>query len=128
PEDTRNFTLLLQEFRRQLDAIDPSLRLTVAAPAPKDASSKLELPAIARTGDFINLMTYDMPNSLELRANFHAALLPSPRDPDRAEGLTVVETVERYLKAGVPASQLVLGIPLYSRGWTGLPAANDGLY
>lgn len=128
PEDTRNFTLLLQEFRRQLDAIDPSLRLTVAAPSPKDASSKLELPAIARTVDFINLMTYDMHNSLELRANFHAALLPSPRDPDRAEGLTVVETVERYLKAGVPASQLVLGIPLYSRGWTGLPATNDGLY
>lgn len=128
PEDTANFTLLLQEFRRQLDAIDPSLRLTIAAPAGEKTSSKLQLPAIARTVDFINLMTYDMHGSWELRTNFHAALLPSPRDPDRAQGLSVVETVDRYLRAGVPASQLVVGIPLYSRGWTGVPSANGGLY
>jgi chitinase len=36
--------------------------------------------------------------------------------------------IEAYLKAGVPARKLVLGVPLYGRGWMGVPPANHGLY
>ncbi len=128
PEDTVNFTLLLQEFRRQLDAIDPALRLTIAAPAGPQNSAKIELAAVAKTVDFINLMAYDLHVSSERRTNHQAALAPSPRDPDRAKDLSVVEAVGRYLQAGVPRSRLVVGAPLYSQGWSGVNPAGNGLY
>ncbi|MDA8454820.1 glycoside hydrolase family 18 protein [Acidovorax sp. GBBC 3334] len=128
PEDTANFTLLLQEFRRQLDAVDPALRLTIAAPAGPQNSAKIDLAAVSKTVDFINLMAYDLHGSWESRTNHQAALAPSPRDPDRAQELSVAETVARYLQAGVPPRKIVVGAPLYSRGWSGVGTAGNGLY
>lgn len=128
PEDTRNFTLLLQEFRRQLDAIDPQLRLTIAAPAGPQTAAKIELAEVARSLDFINVMAYDLHGAWESTTNHQAALAPNPNDPARAQKLSVVETVGRYLQAGVPAYKIVVGAPLYSRGWTGVTNAQRGLY
>ncbi|GKS94077.1 glycoside hydrolase family 18 protein [Acidovorax sp. SUPP2825] len=128
PEDTRNFTLLLQEFRRQLDAIDPQLRLTIAAPAGPQTAAKIELAEVSRSLDFINVMAYDLHGAWESTTNHQAALAPNPNDPARAQKLSVVETVGRYLQAGVPAQKIVVGAPLYSRGWTGVTNAQRGLY
>ncbi|GKS88387.1 glycoside hydrolase family 18 protein [Acidovorax sp. SUPP2539] len=128
PEDTRNFTLLLQEFRRQLDAIDPQLRLTIAAPAGPQTAAKIELAEVARSLDFINVMAYDLHGAWESTTNHQAALAPNPNDPARTQKLSVVETVGRYLQAGVPAHKIVVGAPLYSRGWTGVTNAQRGLY
>lgn len=33
-----------------------------------------------------------------------------------------------YLAAGVPARKLLVGVPFYGRGWTGVPSVNHGLY
>ena len=55
-------------------------------------------------------------------------MFESPLDPARGEGFTVDGTVSAYLKAGVPAQKLVLGVPSYGRGWTGVPSKAHGLY
>ena len=61
--------------------------------------------------------------------NFQAPLYPSPADPSAADHFTVSESVQNWLAAGMPASKLVLGIPFYWRGWSGVPAGSDnGLY
>ena len=65
PEDTQNFTALLAELRRQLDAIDPNLILTIAAPASQYYYSAIELNKIHQYLDWINLMTYDFHGSWE---------------------------------------------------------------
>jgi chitinase len=36
--------------------------------------------------------------------------------------------VNEYLQRGAPPKEIVLGVPFYSRGWTDVAAANDGLY
>jgi chitinase len=132
PEDTRNFTLLLQEFRRQLDDAGQQhgrrYQLSIAAGAAPATLARLELAAAARSLDFINLMTYDYHGAWETGTNLHSALLPSPRDPARAERLSTLETVLQALAAGVPRRQLLIGVPAYSRGWRGVPARNRGLY
>lgn len=129
PEDTRNFTLLLEEFRRQLG---PNRLLTAALPAAPSKIAKLEVANIARSLDLMNVMTYDFRGAWAATGptNFHSNLYPNPADPGSGEEKTysVDTAVAAYLRAGAPAGKLVLGIPFYGRGWTGVTNANNGLY
>jgi chitinase len=127
PEDGENLSALLAELRAQLDAIDPALILTLAAPATSYHSSQLQLERIPAHLDWINLMTYDY-HGWEATGptHHHAPLFSSPADP--SGGGSVDRTVAEYLARGVPVEKLVLGIPAYGRGWEGVGPANDGLY
>jgi len=128
PEDTQNFTALLAELRRQLDAIDPNLILTIAAPASQYYYSAIELNKIHQYLDWINLMTYDFHGSWEPNGptNHHSPLYSSPYDP--AVGGSSDETVRGYLAAGIASNKLTLGIPFYGRGWSRVQNINNGLY
>ncbi|HMA97644.1 MAG TPA: glycoside hydrolase family 18 protein, partial [Polyangiaceae bacterium] len=132
PEDTANFTALLAEFRRQLNAIDPRLLLTIAAPAGQDKIDKIEAGRIHESLNWINLMTYDMHGAWDRSGptNFHAPLYASPNDPSTgiAKQYSADAAVSAYLAAGVPANKVVIGVPFYGRGWTGVPNVNDGLH
>lgn len=99
--DRRNYTLLLQELRRQLGP----KALLMAAVSP-DRLTQLELKPVMAQLDWLGLMTYDMQQSQH--ASHHAALYP-----DAARG------VETYLRAGLPAQKLLLGIPAYGHLWKG---------
>ncbi len=133
PEDRQNFTLLLREFRRQLDAqgtLDsrPYL-LTIAAPQVEMFWQHIELDAIHPYLDWINLMTYSFHGGWAEVTSHHAALFPTPRNPDAGTAAYNVHgTVSAYAAAGVPPEKLVIGVPLYAHGWSGVPAQNDGLY
>jgi chitinase len=134
PEDTVNFTSLLAEFRRELDAQGAAdgkrYLLTIAAPAGKDKYTKIEIDKIHTSLDFINIMTYDMHGAWETVTNFHAPLAASVADPTRALEYDTDHAVLGWLGGGTPASKLVVGVPFYGRGWKGVPAgpAGDGLY
>jgi len=127
PEDGENFTALLSEFRSQLDAIDPELLLTIAAPASEYHYSQIELDQIHPTLDWINVMTYDYHGPWESSGptNHHAPLYSSAADP--TAGGSADETMQAYLGI-VPADKLTLGIPFYGHGWTGVDSADNGLY
>lgn len=134
PQDTANYTALLAEFRSQLDAQGAAdgrhYLLSIAAPAGPDKYVNLELSKIHASVDHINLMTYDFHGAWETTTNFSAPLYSNPADPTIALKYWADEAVEAYLAAGVPADKLVLGIPLYGRGWTGVPPGpqGNGLY
>ena len=127
PEDKRNFTLLLAELRAQLDARGKTDNkryvLTIAAPA--GGLQRMEVDQIHRYLDFINLMTYDFAGPWSETTGFNAALHPVPGHPEQASASA---SVEAYLKAGVPADKIVLGVPFYGRGWTGVKDADNGLF
>ena len=131
-EDTRNFTLLLEEFRRQLSAAGSGKLLTAALPAATSKIGKLEVANIARSLDLMNVMTYDFRGGWATTGptNFHSNLYPDPASPGGAEEKTfsVDTAVNTYLRAGAPAQKLVVGVPYYGRGWRGVGSANNGLY
>lgn len=130
PEDKQNFTALLSEFRdrfnRESKKNGRRLYITIAAGASPDFLSHTEMDKVARLVDTVNLMSYDYyePGSGPITGH-HAALFTNPNDPERASGDA---SVHAFLKAGVPANKLVLGIPLYGHAWTDVAATDNGLY
>lgn len=130
PQDKANFTRLMAELRVALDR-DAKTRgrtvlLTMAAGAFPGFLEHTEMGEVAKSVDFVNLMTYDF-RVEDPVAGHHANLYPHPADDKKssADG-----AVRDFLAAGVPADQLVLGVPFYGRAWlnTGGDPGARGLY
>ena len=131
PEDKENFSLLLGELRRQLDELGKEANqhylLTIAAPIGPGTIRNIEPEAIASSVDWINLMGYDFHGIWEMTTNFNAPLFQASTDPGDAS-LNVDAAVQTYLSEGVPAEKLVLGVPFYGHGWSGVAGVDQGLY
>ena len=130
PEDKQNFSLLLGEIRRQLDELGTKSKtnylLTIATGGDQNYIDHTELGEAQKHLDFINIMTYDFYSGLDSLTGHHANLYDSKQAPTTSK--SVLASVERHLKAGVPANKIVLGIPFYGRMWTGVTSQNNGLY
>jgi chitinase len=126
PEDKQNYTLLLKELREELDeqeAIDnKEYELTIASPAGPATMANFELAEISQYIDFFNLMAYDYHGTWSKTTNHNAPLYAKPGE------LSIDSTVQAYLNAGVAPEDIVLGVPLYTRGWAGVPNSNNGLF
>jgi chitinase len=130
--DTVNATLLLREFRKQLDALGETNHkrylLTMFGPAGEQNFSNIQLAKVAESLDFYNVQGYDFHGTWETSTNHASPLFDDKQDPDLDENFFIEYTIASYLRAGVPPHKLVLGIPTYARGWTGVPDLNNGLY
>jgi chitinase len=133
PEDRQNFTLLLAEFRRQLEALGRQAHrhyvLTAFLPAdPAKITAGFEVPAIFRSLDWATVQGYDLHGTWESTTNFQSALFSPKGDPATPTKFSVDLAIQSYLAKDAPARKLVLGVPFYSRGWTGVPNVNHGLF
>lgn len=111
PDDTENFTLLMQDIRA---TIGNEKELTLATVA---SARYIDFKAILPSVDFVNIMAYDMASA----PKHHSALYPSGHSGD----ITSDGAVTAHLKAGVPPSKLVMGMPFYGRGGDGYPSFQD---
>jgi chitinase len=131
PEDTQNFTALMAEFRKQLDAegapAGKHYELSAATSPVESVAAKIELGKAAKSLDFYNVMAYDFHGTWETQTNFHSPLLGSPRDP-AGRKLNVAYAIAYYLSQGVPAKKIDVGVPFYGHGWAGVPSTKAGLY
>ena len=132
PQDKENFTRLLAEFRKQLHAYgkqaDQDYLLTAFLPA---SASKIdagfEIPDIFGFLSYGSVQGYDFHGTWEPTTNHQSNLYASPSDPSSPR-YSDDGVVDEYLSRGAPAKDIVVGVPFYSRGWTGVAPANDGLY
>lgn len=130
PEDKVNFTAMAAEFRRQMNAVRPGLLLTAALPAESEYYANFELKKITSSMDFLSIMAYDLHwNSVPITA-FHSALFRDPRDAtDPALHNRYGDfAVKGFIRAHVPLSKIVFGVPFYGKGWAGVADVNHGLY
>ena len=132
PQDTENFTLLLQAVRNELDtrgaASNRHYLLTIAAPAGAGKIANIEVEQIHSLLDFINIMTYDFNGPWSAVSNFNAPLHPSSGDPTSTPGANADAAIQNYLGRGVPSDKLVLGVPFYGRAVQGVANVNGGLF
>ena len=107
PADRHNATLLLEEFRSQLDAIGKANNkhylLTAALPAAQNSNAYWELNAVSKILDYDNVMTYDFHGASDPKTDFDSPLLFDPRspNPDLNPSWWTVGTVAYYLHQGV---------------------------
>ncbi|MBS2965283.1 glycoside hydrolase [Actinocrinis puniceicyclus] len=146
--DKQNYTLLLQEFRTELNALSASngkqYTLSAALPSGQDKIQDLETDKIGQYLTFGDAMTYDMHGGWESTGptNHQAPIYDNPNDPmtpvaPGTEKYSADETVKAYvagdpqysIPGGFPANKLTVGVPFYYRGWTGVPAGGShGLF
>jgi chitinase len=125
PADTANLTRLMADLRAGLDAAGTAAGrrydLTMAAPPYAAQITQIDLPALHPHMDMISIMGYDLRGSWSPTTGFNAPLYaPAPGH------LSSHDAVQAYLAGGVPAGKLTLGMPLYGRVWTGVPAVGEG--
>ena len=130
--DKQNFTLLLEEFRNQLNALSAQTgkqySLSFDGPAGAQNYTNIDLKNAAKQVDFITVDGYNYAGTWENTTNDASSLFDSRQDPTFGQGLAIEDTVAAYLKADVPPQKYVMGIPLYGAGWTGVPNIKNGLY
>nr|WP_042197030.1 glycoside hydrolase family 18 chitinase [Kibdelosporangium sp. MJ126-NF4]CEL22702.1 Chitinase [Kibdelosporangium sp. MJ126-NF4]CTQ89842.1 Chitinase (EC 3.2.1.14) [Kibdelosporangium sp. MJ126-NF4] len=132
PEDKQNFTLLVQEWRRQLDTYGATTgkhyELTAFLPAdPGKVVAGFEVSQIFTALDFATLQGYDLHGAWDPVTNNQSALRLPANDPG-PKPYSVEIATDAWVSRGAPANRLVLGVPFYSRGWTGVTNANNGLH
>ena len=126
--EAENFVLLLQAVRDALDAYAARhasgyhFLLTIATPAGPTNYNKLRLARLAAVVDWMNLMAYDYSGTWDTHAGHQANLYPLGNG-SLTTPFSTVHAVDGYIAAGVPASQIVLGMPAYGRSFAG----TDGL-
>jgi chitinase len=133
PEDTTNFTLLLQGLRAALDEqsrIDRRMgerkyELSIATNVSPGYRAHVELGVLHRYLDHICLMGYDNFGPWTERTGHHANLFPLDPEPST---LSAAGGVDGHLAAGVPADKIVLGLAFYGYLFPGADAGNRGLY
>jgi len=124
--DTANYLALVEEFRRQLDALHAGCRLSVAWAPGLGRFQGLDFKAVAAVVDQINMMNYDYNGPWSRTTGILAPLYGIEGDPQRNNNIDA--TFESYVQAGVPAEKMLLGIPFYAYGWSGVADVNHGLF
>ena len=143
PEDTENFTLLLQEIRNELDALgkenDKYYELSVAMSASPAMMAKIQYDKVLQIVDFANMMTYDLNGAWNAYTAHQTALYTNPAydASTMLEAAYSVDTCIKYLEETygntIDYKKIVVGVAPYTRGWgevknDGLDPNNPGLY
>jgi len=135
PEDKYTFTLLVEGFRKALDAYEAQdgkhYYLTMAVSAEYFMFDCMDMPRIAAILDYVQIMTYDLRETIFLgnaeygmTSGHHTNLYPSKGDPF---GCSIERSVELFRVNGVPSEKIVIGSAFYNKRWEGLTPENNGL-
>lgn len=122
PEDTVNFTLLLEAVRDELDRLGRrtkrSYGLTAALPCGPHMIERIQVGKIRRYLSEFNLMSYDMHGAWDELTGINAPVFDQGWG-DREKRKSTHGCVNNYLERGVPLRQMNLGLPFYGRSFAG---------
>lgn len=124
--DAENFRELLLEFRRQMNAARRGLRLSIAVGQAPHMLPGTDFGAIAAVVDQIGVMNYDYAGPWSHTTGFLAPLFVHSGTPEQSD--SIERSIAAYKKAGVPAKKLLMGLPFYGYGWTGVESEHNGLF
>ncbi|WP_158844428.1 glycoside hydrolase family 18 protein [Saccharothrix deserti] len=132
PEDKQNFTALLAEYRKQMGKLTwqtgKRYDLTAFLPAdPRQVDRGFEVSKVFGLLTFGTIQGYDYHGAWDPLTNQQSSIRTPEADPTTPPFSSQV-AIDHYLKSGAPKSKVVMGVPFYSRGWTGVRNENNGLF
>jgi chitinase len=128
PEDTENFVRLIGELKA---AFTPhGLLLTAAVSCGKGTiDSAYNVPEVSRILDQIHLMCYDFHGAWEDFTGHNSPLYGNAQiDDGESFYFNTDFAVNYWIDLGADPSKLILGMPLYGRGFLLANAGNNGFY
>ena len=102
-EEIESFPKFLKQLREELRGKNKGLSIAVAGKPSDIEVYKSKANEIWNSVDFVNIMTYDLMNRRD-KVTAHAS---SVKDTNA--------TITEYLKLGLPAKKINLGMPLYAK-------------
>lgn len=115
--EKQNYTLLLQQVRDSLDAIETvvgrPLLLSIAAGASPSHMQYVDWTNVVPLLDMINLMSYDFYGTWSPTTNHNAPLYPVSSGAQ--SGFSCSEAVTNLMSYGVPADRINMGVAWYGR-------------
>ncbi|MBV8667292.1 MAG: glycoside hydrolase family 18 protein [Burkholderiaceae bacterium] len=132
PEDKQNYTLFLQALRDKLDLAAKQDKhrylLTAAVGNNEQFLFNTEMDKVAHIVDWANVMTYDFNGHWNTYAGHVAPLYDDPtlKHAGNSPKNNIDSVVALFLRAGLPADKLVLGVPFYGYSWKQCGASNNG--
>ena len=120
--DAENFRALLEEFRRQMNAVRAGLRLSIAVDEAPETLAGTNFASVATLVDQVGVMNYDYAGPWNKTTGFLAPLFAN------RHGLSIERSIASYKAAGVPAEKLLMGVPFYGYSWTAVASTNNGLF
>ena len=133
PEDKTNYAGLIAEFRSQLNAYGSTVGrqylLTAFLPADTAKIDAGIAGSIFANLDYATVQGYDFYGPWQPQTNHQSQLFNPAANPAPAnQRFSVDSAVNKLISIGAPANKLVVGLPAYGRGWTGVANVNNGLY
>ncbi len=137
----KNYDALMKTLREKLDAASAAdgkyYLLTVAAPASGWLLRGQEVHQVVKYLDYLNMMSYDLHGAWNEYVGGNAPLYDNGADPELKAGgvYTAYKNIGylnsdwayHYYRGSMPAGRINLGVPFYTRGWTGVTGGVDGL-
>jgi len=87
----------------------------------------MDLPGMLVYLDWFNVMTYDFHGGWETKTGHNAPLYKNDAETTSDIAPSFIKSkyncdaaIQAYLAAGVPSNKILMGLPLYGRGWQGL--------
>lgn len=125
-EDKANFVKLTNSLRKTLDnyksKTGKDVGMTAAVPCSAwRLGEGYNVPQLIKNLDYFNLMAYDLHGPWEEKFG-HNSPLYGVNDKDQ---MSASGCVELWLNAGVPKSQMNMGLAFYGRSWSGPKKADS---
>ena len=134
PEDTENFTLLMQELRNALDKLEKKngkhYELSIAMSAEIGMLKVIQYDKVLKYVDYASLMTYDLAGSWNSFTSHHTPLYTNDAYNHQTmyagnSADAAIKYFEETYGDTIDYKQILIGAAAYTRGWAGVK--NDGL-
>ncbi|KAL5528009.1 hypothetical protein ACEPAF_7145 [Sanghuangporus sanghuang] len=118
PNDTANFLTFLQELRNTTSCSSTLLTAAVSLTPFADENEEplADVTEFAKVLDYIEIMNYDVWGSWSTAAGPNAPLNDTCASEENQQG-SAVSAVAAWTAAGMPVSQIVLGVPGYGHSF-----------